>query len=87
LDNSLLIEKKVIDFVQTHALVKNIIITNQTLLLREGILDSMAFIQLVDFIEDNFDVKVADKDLVEVNFESIDAITCYISGKKYHLNP
>jgi len=36
---------------------------------------------LITFIEDEFDFKTSDADLVEENFESINAITGYILRK------
>lgn len=58
----------------------------QTLLFREGIFDSMAFVLLIDFIEEKFGIKPSDEDLVENNFESIEAITKYIQQKQQNLN-
>ena len=53
-----------------------------TLLFEEGIFDSMAFVLLIDFIEERFGIKPSDKDLVEDNFKSIDAIAKYIQSKE-----
>ena len=38
---------------------------------------------LITFIEEEFAIKTSDADLIEENFESINAITSYISRKKY----
>jgi acyl carrier protein len=57
-------------------------INSKTLLFREGIFDSMSFVLLIDFLEESFGIKAADKDLVEDNFESIEAISRYIVGQK-----
>jgi len=56
-------------------------VKNDTLLFEEGIFDSMAFVLLIDFIEEEFGIKPTDSDLVEENFKSIDAITKYIQSK------
>ena len=85
--NSLQIEKKIVEYVQGHTFVHNKELANQTLLFKEGIFDSMSFVLLIDFIEENFNIKLTDKDLVEENFKSIDAITCYILNKKDILVP
>lgn len=42
----------------------------------------MAFVLLIDFIEEAFAIKPGDEDLVEENFESIEAITRFIQRKK-----
>lgn len=54
----------------------------ETMLFREGIFDSMAFVLLIDFLEEKFSIKVKDNDLIEENFESIDAISKFIEKKK-----
>jgi acyl carrier protein len=48
----------------------------------EGILDSMGFALLLDFLEETFKISPNDSDLVESNFESINAITEYILKKQ-----
>ena len=53
-----------------------------TLLFVEGILDSMGFALLIDFLEETFTIKTEDRDLVEENFESVSAITRFIMSKK-----
>jgi acyl carrier protein len=75
------IEKDVFDYVGQKTHVDTGKITAKTMLFKEGIFDSMAFVLLIDFIEQNFKVKVKDEDLVEENFESVEAITGYISKK------
>jgi acyl carrier protein len=44
-------------------------------------MDSMGFISIIEFIEENFSITVADNELVEANFESIQAIASYVSRK------
>ena len=44
-------------------------------------MDSMGFIVLITFLEDEFKIKTVDADLLEENFESINAITGFIAGK------
>lgn len=52
-----------------------------TLIFKEGYLDSMGFIMLIAFLEEEFGIKTGDADLVEKNFESINAITDFIERK------
>ena len=56
-------------------------IQDDSLFFKEGYLDSMGFIMLITFIEDEFEFKTNDADLIEENFESINAITAYILRK------
>lgn len=56
-------------------------IQDETLVFKEGFLDSMAFIVLITFLEDEFKIKTSDSDLIEENFESINAITDFVLKK------
>lgn len=56
-------------------------IKNESLLFREGYFDSMGFIMLITFIEEEFKIKTSDEDLKEENFESINAITDFVCRK------
>jgi len=49
-------------------------------LLSAGILDSLAILQLVAFIEDRFGIKVPDEDVVFENFMSISTLTKYLEN-------
>ena len=48
----------------------------------EGIFDSMGFALLLDFLEETFKITPQDSDLVESNFESIDAMTQFVLNKQ-----
>jgi acyl carrier protein len=49
-------------------------------LLGAGILDSLAILQLVAYIEDEFGFKIPDEDVVFENFQSIDALADYLEN-------
>ena len=57
-------------------------LASDTMLFVEGIFDSMGFALLLDYLETTFKISPADSDLVETNFESIDAISDFILKKK-----
>lgn len=57
-------------------------IKNESLIFKEGFFDSMGFIMLITFLEEEFGIKTQDSDLIEENFESINAITDFIQRKK-----
>ena len=54
---------------------------SDTKLFVEGIFDSMGFALLLDYLETKFEIAANDSDLVEENFESIDAIADFIVRK------
>jgi len=50
-------------------------------LLGEEIIDSMGIMQLIAFIEDTFDVDVAQADITITNFRTIKAIDAYLAKR------
>lgn len=56
-------------------------VQDETLIFVEGIFDSMGFLSLINFIEENFKIKAQDSELLEGNFESVNAITRFILSK------
>ena len=51
------------------------------LLLESGVLDSMGVLELVHFIEQEFNVQVSDEELVPENFQSIDRLVSFLQSK------
>ncbi len=56
-------------------------LSNAEPLIAKGIIDSAGLIQLVTFIEEQFEINVTDNDLVPENFESIDNLLRLIKQK------
>ncbi|MEO8852688.1 MAG: acyl carrier protein [Ginsengibacter sp.] len=52
-----------------------------SLIFVEGIFDSMGFVMLINFIEETFHFKAKDSELLEDNFESIDAMARFVESK------
>ncbi|MDO8356005.1 MAG: acyl carrier protein [Nitrospirota bacterium] len=50
--------------------------------LESGIIDSTGVLELVSFLEEQFQVKVEDEDLIPANLDSINAITRYVEKKR-----
>jgi len=50
-------------------------------LLSEGIIDSLGILQLVGFIEEEFNIVIADEDVVLENFQSIAALNEFLNTK------
>jgi acyl carrier protein len=75
------IKQKVHQFLKENTYSDASEIADDTMIFKEGYLDSMGFITLITFLEENFKVKTEDRDFVEENFESIDAICNYVNQK------
>jgi acyl carrier protein len=50
--------------------------------LQEGIVDSVGVMDLVSFVEDNFQVEVDDQEIVPDNFDSINKLAQYVRSKQ-----
>lgn len=74
-------KKQIRDFVCKTTFSDPQKIKDSTLLFDEGIFDSMGLLNLIAFLEEEFDVKVADSELDAVNFGSIDAIASFLESK------
>ena len=50
-------------------------------LLERGIIDSLGVLTLVAFLEETYEIKIDEDDLMPENFDSLGAITSYVSSK------
>jgi acyl carrier protein len=51
---------------------------DDTSFIEEGIIDSTGVLELVTYIEEEFDIKIEDEDLIPENFDSINNIAAYL---------
>jgi acyl carrier protein len=54
-------------------------------LLTKGIVDSTGVLELVSFVEREFDIMVDDAELVPANFDSIEQLASYVEHKRSEL--
>lgn len=50
--------------------------------LERGIIDSTGVLELIFFVEEQFGIKVADKEMVPDNFDSVDNIARFVQRKQ-----
>jgi len=50
-------------------------------LLEEGIIDSTGVLELVMFVEETFNVEVADEEIIPDNFDSVNNLAAYVELK------
>jgi acyl carrier protein len=55
---------------------------DDTSLLRQGILDSMGVMEMVEFISSEFGVTVADTDITEANIGTLGSIADYVLARR-----
>jgi acyl carrier protein len=56
-------------------------VSDQEVLTKNGIIDSMGIFRLVAFLEETFNVRIADEEITNDNLESIDAIERLVISK------
>jgi len=81
MENTIQIQEEIKQFILKTSYVSGDQVQNDTLIFAQGIMDSMGFISIIGFIEDNFSVTTLDNELLETNFESINAITAFVIRK------
>ena len=55
--------------------------TDEESLTENGVIDSLAVFRLVSFLEDTFGVRIADEEIVNDNFKSVDDIDRLVQTK------
>ena len=56
-------------------------VANDEPLIENGVMTSLQTVELVTFLEDEFDIMVEDDEFDEENFGSVDAIAALVEGK------
>ena len=82
MNDTSVIKEMIKDFIADTAMVDKEIIKDNSLIFDEGIFDSMGFLSLISYIEKDFNIKAEDSELLEENFESVNAMLNYISKKR-----
>jgi acyl carrier protein len=54
----------------------------ETSFLNEGIIDSTGILELIMFLEETFDIKIEDQELMPENLDSLNCIQHFIEAKK-----
>jgi acyl carrier protein len=57
-------------------------LADDTSFLARGILDSTGILELVAFLEERFDLKIPDEDLLPENLDSLNAIAAYVERRR-----
>jgi len=82
MENTEQIQEAIFKYVKENTYKDTSNLDAESMLFVEGILDSMGFALLLDFLEETFKISPADSDLVETNFESINAMTDFVLKKQ-----
>ena len=75
------IKDTVVTFIQTHLKGHKLKKRYNASLLEEGIIDSVAVIEMVTFLEETFGVKIEDEEIIPDNLDSVNKIEAYVNKK------
>jgi acyl carrier protein len=76
------IERDVREFLRDNLFLTSVeSLSDDDSFLEKGILDSMGILHLIAFVEDKYDIRPADEDLIAENWDSIRRISDYVRGK------
>ena len=76
------IEEKIRHFIEENFfLVGNDNLSSEDSLLEKGIIDSTGVLELVAFIEENYNFKIKDEELIPENLDSIKSISRFIQER------
>ena len=81
MENSTAVKEQIKQFIIETTNASEADLKDDTLIFVEGFFDSMGFLLLINFIEEKFGIKTDDSELLEENFESINAISGFIGRK------
>jgi len=77
------VKDQIREFVLENARSKGINeVSDEESLMESGIIDSLGIFRLVAFLEDNFRVRISDDEIIQENFQSINEIERFVSGKR-----
>ena len=75
------IKEKVKVYIHEAVYIEKDKVKDDSLVFKEGFIDSMGFMTLITFLEGEFGIPMGDADLLEENFESINAISDFVMRK------
>ena len=74
------------DYIANSASMNKNAIEDNLLIFEQGLLDSMGFLFLIDFIKEKLNVEVNDKELIVENFDSVNSIVAFVYKKLQNRN-
>jgi len=78
------IKERLKEFLSRLVFLEKQKLEDKSLIFIDGYFDSMGFMRILTYIEKEYGIKISDSEMVEKNFESINAITDFIFTKINH---
>ena len=78
------VEQQIRDYILENYLFTDdqSLLNNSDSFLEKGILDSTGILEVIYFIEEDFDVKVEDEEMIPENLDSVDRVVAFIGRKQ-----
>ncbi len=77
------VKSKIREFIIENFLFSDdIAFENNASFLEEGIIDSTGILELIDFLEEEFNISVEDEEMIPENLDSLDNIAAYLNKKE-----
>jgi acyl carrier protein len=61
---------------------KRKVFNDETPLLGSGIIDSLAMLDVLAFLEASFQISIADDELIPENFGTVNSLVCFVDSKR-----
>lgn len=75
-------EERIKNYIESASMEKGISISHDTDLFSAGVLDSLGFIMLLTFLQDEFGIEFTEESMQAENFISIDSIVNFCKNKQ-----
>ncbi len=77
------VKKKIQQYIAENFLFSNngFNLSDDASFLDEGVIDSTGTLELVTFVEETFNITVADDEIVPENFDSVNSLVAYVQRK------
>ena len=82
-ENEMDVKNKIQQFIRTEIpIAREIANLESTDLVTNGIIDSLAIMKLIAFLEETFSIRLEDEEIVAENFETIETISSLVKKKE-----
>jgi acyl carrier protein len=75
------IAEEVFRFIIANLFISEDKLTFDTHIFKEGLVDSLGLVSLIDYLNSTFQIDIEEEEIVEENFYSINAISDFVGGK------
>lgn len=75
------IEKEILNYLNQEVMTDDLLLDENTLLLQEGIIDSLVISRLIVFLETKYAIKFEQRDIHFKNFIHVKAISAFIEKR------